>query len=53
MVQEVVHEVDSDEDISLGDDGEADTQSVINKEFTREQKRELQELMEEFRQVKR
>ena len=45
---EVVHEVDSDEDVSPGDDGEADTQSVINKELRREQKRELQELMEEF-----
>ena len=41
----MVHEEDSDEDISLGDDGEADTQPVINKELRREQKWEL---MEEF-----
>ena len=40
--------MDSNEDISPGDDGEADMQSVINKELRREQKRELQELMEEF-----
>ena len=44
---EVVHEEEGDEDIPLWDGGEADTQPVIS----REQKRELHSLLEEFSDV--
>ena len=51
LAEEVVHEEDDDEDIPLWDGGESDTQPVINKELSSEQKRELENLLKEFSDV--
>ena len=48
LAEEVIKEEYDDEDIPLWDGGESDTQPVINKELSKEQKRELEKLLKEF-----
>ena len=51
LAEEVVHQEDDDEDIPSWDGGESETQPVVNKQLSSEQKRELENLLKEFSDV--